>query len=66
MGLVLARKKEESIVIGGGITIKVVDIRGDKVRLKIDAPSNISVHRQEVAESIAAEGRRQSGREAAE
>ena len=50
--LVLSRKKDERIMIGDSISIMVVDIRGDKVRLGIDAPSEISVHRQEVYEAI--------------
>ena len=50
--LVLSRQLEESIVIGDQIVVKVVDIRGDKVRLGIVAPENIPVHRQEVQEAI--------------
>lgn len=51
--LVLSRKKNESILIDGdSIEITVVDIRGDKVRLGIDAPKEISVHRREVYEAI--------------
>jgi carbon storage regulator len=50
--LVLSRQLEESIVIGDHIVVKVVDIRGDKVRLGIVAPENIPVHRQEVQEAI--------------
>ena len=50
--LVLSRKKNESIVIGGCITVTVVDIRGDKVRLGIDAPRDIPVHREEIAKAI--------------
>lgn len=50
--LVLSRKKNESIVINDDITITVVEIRGDKVRLGIDAPKIISVHRREVYEAI--------------
>lgn len=46
--LVLSRKRDESIIIGDNIVITVVDIRGDKVRLGIDVPSEISVHRKEV------------------
>jgi len=46
--LVLSRKKDEKIIIGGGITIMVIEIRGDKVRLGIDAPREVSVHREEV------------------
>lgn len=50
--LVLSRKKNESIVIGDKIKIVVVEVRGDKVRLGIDAPSDVAVHRQEVYEAI--------------
>jgi len=50
--LVLDRKKNESIIIGDNIVITVVDIRGDKVRMGIQAPKNVTVHRQEVYESI--------------
>ena len=49
--LVLSRKKNESIVINHDITITVVEIRGDKVRLGIVAPKEVSVHRQEVYEA---------------
>jgi carbon storage regulator len=50
--LVLSRKKNESIVINNDITIVVVEIRGDKVRLGVDAPKEIPVHRREVYEAI--------------
>ena len=50
--LVLTRKRNESIVINDVIRVTVVDIRGDKVRLGIEAPRDISVHRQEVYELI--------------
>jgi len=50
--LVLSRKKNESIVINNDITIVVVDIRGDKVRLGVDAPKEVPVHRQEVFDLI--------------
>ena len=50
--LVLSRKKNESIVINNDITIVVVEIRGDKVRLGIDAPKEVPVHRQEVYDAI--------------
>lgn len=50
--LVLTRKKHERIVIGKDITIVVVRIRGDKVRLGIEAPADVPVHRQEVFEAI--------------
>ncbi len=50
--LVLSRKKDEAIVINDNITIVVVEIRGDKVRLGIEAPREVPVHRQEVFEAI--------------
>ncbi|MDB4637910.1 MAG: carbon storage regulator CsrA [Planctomycetaceae bacterium] len=50
--LVLSRKKDEKIVIGDQITLMVIDIRGDKVRLGIQAPKDVTVHRQEVYEAI--------------
>jgi carbon storage regulator len=50
--LVLSRKRDESIVIAGNITITVVDIRGDKVRLGIAAPAEVPVHRREVYDAI--------------
>lgn len=50
--LVLSRKKEEKIIIGDQITVVVIEIRGDKVRLGIDAPKDITIHRQEVYEAI--------------
>jgi carbon storage regulator len=50
--LVLSRKKNESIVINNEITVVVVEIRGDKVRLGIEAPKEVPVHRREVYEAI--------------
>jgi len=50
--LVLSRKKNESIIINDDITIVVVEIRGDKVRLGVEAPKEIPVHRNEVYEAI--------------
>ena len=49
--LVLSRWRDETIVIGEDIKITVVDIRGDKVRLGIEAPKAVSVDRHEVAEA---------------
>jgi carbon storage regulator len=46
--LVLSRQKDESIMIGDEVEITIVDVRGDKVRLGINAPRNISVHRKEI------------------
>jgi len=50
--LVLSRKKNESIVINDDVVVSVVEIRGDKVRLGIEAPRHIPVHRQEVRDAI--------------
>ena len=50
--LVLSRKKNESIVIDENIVITVVEIRGDKVRLGIQAPKEVTIHRSEVYEAI--------------
>jgi carbon storage regulator len=50
--LVLSRKINETIIINDNIVITVVDIRGDKVRLGIDAPKDVPVHRQEVYDAI--------------
>lgn len=53
--LVLSRKKNESIVIDGNVVITVIDIRGDKVRIGIEAPREIPVHRQEIYDAIQAQ-----------
>lgn len=50
--LVLSRQRDESIIIGDDIVVTVVDVRGDKVRLGIEAPTKIPVHRQEVYDAI--------------
>lgn len=50
--LVLSRHRDESIMIGDNIVITIVDIRGDKVRLGIQAPTDVPVHREEVYEAI--------------
>lgn len=50
--LVLSRKKNESIVINDDITVVVVEIRGDKVRLGVEAPKEVPVHRREVYDAI--------------
>ncbi|MBN2023110.1 MAG: carbon storage regulator CsrA [Pirellulales bacterium] len=56
--LVLSRQRDESIIINDNVVVTVVDIRGDKVRLGIDAPNEIPVHRREVYEAIQRENRR--------
>jgi len=60
--LILSRKLNERIIINGNITVAVVEIRGDKVRLGIEAPLAVSVHRQEVYEAIQQEARNGLGR----
>lgn len=50
--LVLSRKKNEVIVIGGNVKVMVVEVRGDTVRLGIEAPKEIPIHRQEVFDAI--------------
>ncbi len=53
--LVLTRQRDQSVIIGDDITISVVDIRGDKVRLGIAAPRQITVHRKEIYDEIKAQ-----------
>lgn len=53
--LVLSRKKNEQIIVGDQIVITVVEVRGDRVRLGIEAPQEIPIHRNEVLESIKAQ-----------
>lgn len=50
--LVLSRKKNEKIVIDGNIVITVVEVRGDKVRLGIEAPKDVPIHRSEIYDAI--------------
>jgi carbon storage regulator len=64
--LVLSRQRDESIMIGDKVVITIVDIRGDKVRLGIEAPEEVPVHRQEVYEAIQRENRRAARVEAGE
>ncbi len=59
--LVLSRQRDESIMIGDKVVITIVDIRGDKVRLGIEAPQDIPVHRQEVFDAIKRDKRRSQG-----
>jgi carbon storage regulator len=56
--LILARQKDEAIMIGNNIEIKVVEVKGGKVRLGISAPSDIPVHRKEVFDEITAKNLR--------
>ena len=55
--LILPRRKNESIAIGDDVVVTVIDVRGDKVRLGINAPKEISVHRKEVYDAIRRENR---------
>lgn len=50
--LVLSRHRDEQVMIGNDIVLTIVEIRGDKVRLGIQAPANIPVHRREIFEAI--------------
>lgn len=56
--LVLSRHQGESIIIGDDIKIQIVDIRGDKIRIGIEAPKDVPVHREEVYRAIKSEGLR--------
>ena len=56
--LVLTRKKNESIVVGDNIEITVVDIQGDQVRIGINAPKSVSIHRKEIYLEIQAENKK--------
>jgi len=53
--LILARKVGQSIVIAGEIEVTIVEVRGDQVRLGINAPRNIAVHRKELLQQVAME-----------
>ncbi|MDQ2085100.1 carbon storage regulator CsrA [Herbivorax sp. ANBcel31] len=46
--LVLTRKKNQSIVVGDDIEITIVDVQGDQVRIGVNAPKNVSIHRKEI------------------
>ena len=55
--LVLTRKVSQSIVIGDGIEVVVLEVRGEQVRLGIKAPKDVAVHRKEIYDQISQEGR---------
>lgn len=55
--LILSRREGETIVIDGNIRITVMEVRGDQVRIGIDAPRSVSVHRQEVFDQISSANR---------
>ena len=59
--LVLSRKPNENIVIDGRIIVKVIRVEGGVVRLGIEAPPDVAVHRQEVFDEIQKGHRRDSG-----
>lgn len=56
--LVLSRKKNEAIIVGDQVRVIVTSIRGDKVRIGIEAPASLPIHREEVAIKIAKEDSR--------
>jgi len=56
--LVLTRKIDQSIMIGDNVKITIVDVRGEQVKIGIEAPRSIPVHREEIYEEIKAENRR--------
>ena len=62
--LVLSRQKDESIMIGDGIRITIVDVRGDKVRIGIDAPKDVKVFRTELYEEIQRQNRQAAAAQA--
>jgi carbon storage regulator len=64
--LVLARKKEESIIIDDNIEISVIDIKGDQVKLGIKAPKRVKIYRMEVYQAIQEENRKAAESAAAE
>ncbi|MCL2380880.1 MAG: carbon storage regulator CsrA [Treponema sp.] len=55
--LILSRKVNEKIMIGDDISVSIIDIRGDQVRLGVDAPKSVKVFRQEVFDAIKAENK---------
>lgn len=59
--IVVQRMKNESLVINDEIVLTVIEVRGDKVRLGIEHPTGVTVHRQEVYEALQAQARTESG-----
>lgn len=53
--LILTRRIGESLVIGDEVTVRVLSVKGNQVRLGVDAPRTVAVHREEIAERIRAE-----------
>lgn len=54
--LVLSRNVGEAIVVGGDVVVSIVDVRGDRVKLGVEAPKTIPVHRREVQDRLQADG----------
>ena len=61
--LVLSRNLGESITINENITVQVVDVRGNRVRIAVDAPNNVPIHRTEIQEKIWRERQTQTTKE---
>ena len=59
--LVLSRRLGESIVIGNEIVVRIIDVRGDQVRLGIEAPRDVQIHREEVFLELQAENESAAG-----
>lgn len=59
--LILSRKLNEKVVIGDGVVVSIVEIRGDQVKLGIEAPRSVKVFRQEVYDAIQEENRQAAG-----
>ncbi|GHV83632.1 carbon storage regulator [Spirochaetia bacterium] len=55
--LILTRKKDEKIIINDNITLSIIEVRGDQVRIGVDAPKNVKVYREEVFEAIKLENK---------
>jgi len=62
MMLVLSRKRNESIVINDNVKVTIVDVKGDRVRVGIEAPKEVPVHRQEVYDTIHDDGTQEDGK----
>lgn len=56
--LILTRKKDQSVIVNDNIEITIVDIQGDQVRLGIDAPKDVSIHRKEIYLEIQEENKK--------